>query len=682
MIHQRREFTNPLRSIVQYYPLSMLVSLISSITSTGISLYYRSPYAFLSSMHSMLLTYGFILEFKRLIPDTLKIKNDFDDQEFIYNNQLAALLHNENNSTPSLEIYSSDPGMIGLASGHLRGWDYLELRRKYSRFLFLNAQLRKGPWYQDAIKTINQRTRERKINIDRKLLEQHQFLFEANKKVVEYNLHASSVFQDNPITIDELNAYNHFPDDFKGNLACSNYLPPNDDNLSFDMVRNFDWPGAGELFNRFLRMTYRTEHENPDKPQFVITWTLPTNPGFTATNGHLVLAMNEVEIAETMRRNPDGGLCQFDLFNAIAENCCTLEEIEAYIKNNPPASPWILVARTKNGGGIFEMLPNIKDQPLYRFIKADHALVATNHFQDLPESATISCSVPRFEKMSKAIQHYPDEPWKIAASSSSNDTGHTLIAKWHENGDLIIQSNIANYNSAIAYDPIDNQFHFDVLNVTEYGKTFLRKCENKLVRSQLASVDEALIKLCKLSYQGESEEIAQHLRDIYSQLMLEKSKIALNHPNIPPSLSLEKIERIANESCSIVDDILCQSLSSDEKIKKIEQYENTMGDVLNDRLSFISNRLKIIAGAYIVVNTMQTTLISPSGLDLLKFGLNWVINNISATCAMLPFSVPLFYSLKTPSHLGFYTHRITKDLKNEIKNEKTGNDYKLNYHSK
>ena len=205
--------------------------------------------------------------------------------------------------------------------------------------------------------------------------------------------------QDSPITIDELRAYNHFPDDFKGNLACSVYLPTTTELRDFDIVRNFDWPGAGELFNHFLKVIYRTKHTDINKPQFVMSWTLPTNPGFTATNGHIVLAMNEVEKYETMRRNPEGGTGQFDLFNQIIENCCTLEEIEEFIKTHPPASPWILIAAAKNGSGLFEMLPTVKEKaPLYRFIKAGDSCVATNHFQDIPESATISHSVSRWEK--------------------------------------------------------------------------------------------------------------------------------------------------------------------------------------------------------------------------------------------------------------------------------------------
>jgi len=650
-----------MQSVAQYYPFSTLFSFFSSFTWTGLSLYSRSPYTMLPAMQTALLLYGLVLEFKRLIPDPVKIKNNFKNREFYYNGQLAAILKNENNSTPSLEIYSADPAIIGLAMGNLLGNDYLELRRKYSPFLFLNAQARKGPILQNAIKTINQKTRERGIDVEYRLPEFHHLLLESNKKLIENNLAASSVLQDAPITIDELDAYNRFPNDIKGNLACSVYIPAKNNTCNYAAVSNFDWPGAGDLFNRMKRLNHPTGHTDSSKPQFVISFTLPTHAGFRASNGHILLMMNEVETSETMRKNPDGGFGQFDLFNKILQECCTRDDIEECIKANPPASPYILIAVTKNGSFIIELLPSIKENsPLYRIIEADQALVATNHFQGLPGTATISCSLPRWEKMMEAIKKYPNEPWKIAAAAASKDTGQTLIAKWQENGDLIIQWNIANYNSAIAIDPDTNAFNPDELNVTQYGKAFLRECEKHQVKFNLSSTDQELMELYKSAYQVNDEEISQSMRDLYSQLMFEKSKLESGHPQAASSLTMPDIENIARDANNIVKIIMDKDKSHELKINALKKYQQLNHG--NDRLLFALTISLLFAGLALIA-------MGPSGFDLARTGLNYLTSNLSAASAIYFASAPLRNALKSSPDVAFFKKAVATQLERKLHQE-------------
>ena len=84
--------------------------------------------------------------------------------------KLVAELRNVNNSTPLLEIYSSDPAVIGEARGYFLARDFLEFRKAYMPFIFANARLMVGPISQDTVATINQKVCERGINTTHKMI--------------------------------------------------------------------------------------------------------------------------------------------------------------------------------------------------------------------------------------------------------------------------------------------------------------------------------------------------------------------------------------------------------------------------------------------------------------------------------------------------------------------------------
>lgn len=687
MLHRTNSNELPLlHAVVEYYPFSMLLSLVSCIIWQGSSLSSSSPYAILPMLQSAALIYGFYREFERLVPHPQKITNDFRDEKYFINGQLVAELKSTGGSTPILEIYSSDPIIIGLARGYFLGMDFIDMRKRYLPLLYLNAQLVIGPRFQDTVTSINQQilARDINVNVQDKIPEFHYFLLEANKAVI---LHNSSPTRPKAIhvpyiNIDELMALQHFPDDKKGlAIGCSVAYHPD----GF-FIRNFDWPSAGNLFNHVSRSISPTNHVDPKKPQFIMAWTLPFGSVLTATNGHLVLAMNEVEKHKTMRKyqgENNGGYGQFDLFEMITKNCCTIEEIHSFIEKHPPASPWILNVTAKDGGGIFEMLPTVKDknQPLYRFIPATPHCISTNHFQGMPETAAVSCSLTRYEKMRAASQRSTD-PWEIARSSATKDTGHTLIAKW-KNGKLILQSNIANYNSATAVDRRRKKFRYDEINVDEYSQSFINK--TPLLRPYKSlPVDQALMDLLNMAYQVKDQNISSLIRIIYSDLMVERTKNDykknIDAPIIVgPVMSIKNITAIAIESKNIVTAMMSGRYTLEEKMALLNKYQNAMNAINPTQpVQSPNRRYYVLLTATLFITSLMVLFNSDLTLDLLSSGLTYFLDYLAPSTAVIAaVAPPLFNTLKTQNNVFSFTHSMSQNLQKEVSDNK--NEKKIIY---
>jgi hypothetical protein len=192
--------------------------------------------------------------------------------------------------------------------------------------------------------------------------------------------------------------------------------------------------------------------------------------------------LNEAYITATMGTNPDGGSPQFKLFLDILKNCSTIAEVNEYLKENQPASSHILIAMAEDGGGVFEMLPHDKDK-IFDFREADIEngvpVLATNHFVRpegiLKESVAVSCSEERYKKMEEGLRSFIDDPIAIAQSSATNDTVQTFVFKRDINtGELTVEYNTSNYNSAKAIDPATGQINYNKMNITQHHKDFMQ----------------------------------------------------------------------------------------------------------------------------------------------------------------------------------------------------------------
>ena len=83
----------------------------------------------------------------------------------------------------------------------------------------------------------------------------HHFLVKVNEAIIKYNKERPAYLHVPPATIDELIALNHFGDIEKGLMGCSaGYLAKQK-----TLIRNFDWPSLGKIFENFTRYIHPTK---------------------------------------------------------------------------------------------------------------------------------------------------------------------------------------------------------------------------------------------------------------------------------------------------------------------------------------------------------------------------------------------------------------------------------------
>src|SRR5436190_23116317 len=76
-----------------------------------------------------------------------KMKNDFSSMSYPPDSDEyeTARLYVENNSTPIIENYSSEEHVQAMASGNLRGTDFIKMRDKYYPLMYLMARIALEP---------------------------------------------------------------------------------------------------------------------------------------------------------------------------------------------------------------------------------------------------------------------------------------------------------------------------------------------------------------------------------------------------------------------------------------------------------------------------------------------------------------------------------------------------------
>lgn len=684
------------QSLVRTYPKSMSASLLFSIARMGLKIYESSPLAILHGLQVAILLYGVVNEVLRMSPHHTKMKNNFSpicyppDSDDI---ETARLYVDNNSTTPVIENYSSEDHVQGMAAGNLRGPEFIQMREKYYPLMHLMARIALEPnpknflekvslipnvllrkEMQDTIAKINYEVWLRNINISDIMTRRHFFLLELNQAVLRYNQDAS--IPASFVTIEELFALDFFssivkpikPDDLLPTLikkaigstpviACTSaYIKKQ--NKMFHLL---DWPTSNYFANGIAWTKRPTGNTEKGKPTFVYTLGIaPDHPVAIGINDELVITINEVCQIDNMEKNPEGGFGPFDMMQKILDTCMTIDDVEQLIKKFPPASPWILSVMSKTEGAVIDLLPPKKPEeesaPLYR-IKRDN-FVATNFFQKMPETAAVPCALERYEKMEKAQQNLNMSDWEKARASASDDTCVSMIARW-ENDELILEYNIANFNSSISEDPVDNVFRPDKMNIHQDAKQFLEKCNQHAVKPvPIHPVDKELMKLCLASVKIKDAEVAQLMRKIYSTLMVENSRNYCVEQKEKSVLDTQQIKEMAKLTRKIA-----LGEASQEELKRFEENLLRLDPGLRSTMNYfciLTGIVAVVAGLFSMTNS----------LTAINTGLTWIRNNFSTLASLGSIAAPLqkvFSSPSSPS-VFFFANSLAEKCRNLTSN--------------
>lgn len=172
-------------------------------------------------------------------------------------------------------------------------------------------------------------------------------------------------FPPKPLTEAQLADMKRIPDSFpmRGTnlpIGCSVAVRKNGDG-SVEVGRNWDFEVADIDRYACIKVLRPTGHRSDDKPQFTLSFTVV--PGFVRVSlindKGLSVYVNEAGTKESARHSEHPNrLPKLELAQAVADNCCTLEESIAFIRQNPAASTHMLIIVDANGdAACIQLLP-------------------------------------------------------------------------------------------------------------------------------------------------------------------------------------------------------------------------------------------------------------------------------------------------------------------------------------
>ncbi len=643
-------------------PRSMSLSLFISTVCTYLNIYNAPMFALLSSAEMVELFRGLILKVKEMIPRNEKVKSNIETMYFHGSSSLHAQFNAEN-GTPVLESYSDQEQIQATVEACFLGNDYIHDKYFQTMYLMARVALKQNAsnvWeklslipdvlireqMQDTISAINYEVWKRGINIEYSMEYLHYSLLELNKCVLDYNSAHAASGQTKPfVKIDDLLSLRFFnsivevikPDDLLGTLfkkalghypvmGCTNTYLQKQNVIS----RGLDWPQIQDFGNKIFWTKKPTGHTDLNLPTFVYTLGIyPNIPVAIGINDELVVIINVGGNKFDAHKNTDGGYGSLDIVDMILKNCLTLKDVEKLLDDHPCASPCIINVISKEEGAVFDILPpkmeNEKSRPLYRVKKG--SFIATNHHQGQEESAAVPCSVERYKKVEEALKDMPDnlswdQLWELARIPATDDTCASIIVLKNEKGEIIVEWNISNKNSATAIDSDINKFFPDKMNIHQDARHFLHNVANKKIPRVLStSVDKALKELCLASAKAKSGEVAQLMRNIYSQLMAENSRLNTIHQYKKSELNLniKQIEEIA---------VMAKKIGLGKAtVKELKAFEETLLQLEPEFFDSI-NYLYVLG---IFGATVGFVWDITTSLSWVQAGLTWMSENLSAT---------------------------------------------------
>lgn len=194
------------------------------------------------------------------------------------------------------------------------------------------------------------------------------------------------VAQDHGITLNYLMVLMATPDIFKM-LACSAHVINYEDGTR-TLGRNLDWYGAGVLPRHTVGIVYPVADEI-SRRSGVSSWFsisfAPGLPSLSGYNGHICMTLNEAT-SQLTKNQFAGGLPMLIMFRKIMENCKTIEEVESFLEENPPATSCLLTIMSKDSEAIVQVLPTkdyIEKDRKFSILRrgdGDRHISVTNHF--------------------------------------------------------------------------------------------------------------------------------------------------------------------------------------------------------------------------------------------------------------------------------------------------------------
>jgi hypothetical protein len=393
---------------------------------------------------------------------------------------------------PVLKLYTDDPILKAQAQAKLTANYFVDFYIHYVQFLTVAARAGSGKYFTDPVTFVADEIRRRRLDFSFIELELFYLLIEFNQEIAKYNESHSWSSSIKEFSMDDLMALVALCDIYKG-IGCSAAVRRyySEGKMTEELIRNLDWEPLKALGSHTFGILSPIRPVGPDKPSCV--FSISFTPGILGlsmmNNVGLVVTLNEATTMETMRVNPaPGAIPQFILVRMILENCCSVAEVEAFLKKYQPASSHILTVTDAYGkAGVFEMLPNVgpNSHKLFHFHPLESeatlnpaTLHVTNHFVHeglgILGSEGFPCSFDRYGRMAEALNEGA-APFDVAASAQDDSTVHTMVVVRDREG-LTVRFNGAEGFSATAKNS-EGVFRPSVINL---DKEF-RDLEAKIV---------------------------------------------------------------------------------------------------------------------------------------------------------------------------------------------------------
>jgi hypothetical protein len=635
---------------------------------------------------SIIAGYGLFDEFKRVFkPNKFKSESIFSNEEYFENNKLIAKLTHRN-GFPSIDIYTSDPYLSAKAQAHLMAKHYSEFYLMYWRYLTKLPLLISGPWWGMPENYINQEVKRRQFDFSLIEEERHQILKHSNSHIAAYNKAKLLPFlRMPPITEKSFNAMLAMVDVYKKSFGCSAVVL-NDSRINEKiLLRNLDWPIL-DCAEYSIGTFKPTGHLDQDKPQWVFSLGLtPGILGISMCNDKgLVITLNEATKMHSKRENIQArAQPEVVLIRKVVENCVTIDDIKLFFQKNQPTTSHILTAMTKDGGGIFEMLPTGENQneifnfrPLKTINEDVQAVHATNFFLDnhdeaIPESGTAE-SILRYKNVGEKINEYVNshQPGvsSIISCASRNMSIQSMIFN-SSNEALTASINIANTHSPCAINSESKDVNYTELNLTEIFKELEASKINKTpLTNEEIEVDKSLVELSKFAHEiGATHlELAESLSDLYSALTIELSKNQI----YKHCLSVSTIKTIVEETVA-TSKLIIQNMS-DINIERLQSYSDLIDKLaLQRKFNFnklISELLVLTLSTVFVsfiLNVSPVQLISFVWEKMVEAFINHPLKFISATALSSiagNIAVDSFYK----KDITFFANKVISNLQTQV----------------
>lgn len=273
------------------------------------------------------------------------------------------------------------------------------------------------------------------------------------------------------VNLEHLRAITTATDVYKGvgRIACSAALR-RDSSGEIELYRNLDWGSLGILGRCTLLIVRRLDNAGDSGPRATLSVAIP--PGHFAismlNDRGLFITLNEVSTMQN-KRHAVGGMPEGLLIRDIVRSCTTLEEVIAYLEEQPAASPHSLTVRDAHGNGaIIQILPAESREPFtVRPLESQDWIAVTNHHYDqggelIDGSQSSKSSEFRYEALAQALLEGRSGQEALVAANAP-DTLHAMTYSYNPNtGKMELYLSIDNRDAAEGpYHRVDYQALFD-----------------------------------------------------------------------------------------------------------------------------------------------------------------------------------------------------------------------------